>query len=423
MTRLQAPVPEARSTGTVLGPEFVRGDGPWLFTEDGTAWFDGTSGSGAATLGHQHTAVTAAAAEQLLRITHTGCKLGSDARTRMVTAIGRISPYDEPAVLPTATGAEAVESALKIARAATGHRAVVAFRHGYHGKTAGALALTWRDEFKPHSDLPAHAVVRADLPDPRRPSADDAQTFAAHLSAALDRADQLGGTAAVVLEPVQVTEGILEVAPVLLDEIARQAHSRGALLVLDEIYTGLGRAGRLFTAELMAERPDLTLLGKTLGNGFPVGAVVGERHVVDALPPGVQTSTFSGHPVSCAAAAAVLDTVRSEALPARALALGARMAADLGALAARYPWIASVRTVGALAAFDCARDGGPDPVRARAVTRAALHGRLLLFGGGPEGASVKIVPPALLDDDAYRSLAAGLADAVALADSGSEALT
>ncbi|CAM5626828.1 Aspartate aminotransferase family protein OS=Streptomyces rimosus subsp. rimosus (strain ATCC/ DSM 40260 / JCM 4667 / NRRL 2234) OX=1265868 GN=SRIM_004235 PE=3 SV=1 [Streptomyces rimosus subsp. rimosus] len=217
----------------------------------------------------------------------------------------------------------------------------------------------------------------------------------------------------MILEPVQVTEGVLDVAPELLDEIARQAHSRGALLILDEIYTGLGRAGRLFTAELMTEKPDLTLLGKTLGNGFPVGAVVGERAVVDALPPGVQTSTFSGHPVSCAAAEAVLDVVVREDLAGRAQQLGKRLRADLDALAARHPWMRAVRTTGALAAFDCVRDGRPVPELARAVTGNALRGRLLLFGGGPEGASVKIVPPALLDDDGYRFLIDTLGTAVA----------
>lgn len=158
---------EARSTGSTLGPDFSTGSGPWLRTEDGTAWFDGTSGSGAATLGHQHPDVTAAAMAQLNRLTHTGCKVGSDARTRLVERIGALSPYREPAVLPTATGAEAVESALKIARAATGHQAVVTFRHGYHGKTAGALALTWRSEFKTYSAPQPDHVVTAALPDPR----------------------------------------------------------------------------------------------------------------------------------------------------------------------------------------------------------------------------------------------------------------
>ncbi|MEU8827792.1 aspartate aminotransferase family protein [Streptomyces sp. NPDC048636] len=420
----RTPAEEARSTGTTLGPVFHSGQGPWLTAEDGTTWFDATSGSGAATLGHQHPAVVAAATAQLNRLVHTGCKLGSDARTRLVRRLGGLSPYRTPAVLPTVTGAEAVETALKVARAATGHRAVVGFTHGYHGKTAGALGLTWRAEFKEYSALPSDTVVTATLPDPRtdRPEGPEAVAALRHsLEEALDAADHLGGTAAVVLEPIQVTEGLLIVEPPLLDEIARAAHARGALLVLDEIYTGLGRAGRMFTAELMAETPDLTLVGKTLGNGFPLAAVVGERAVLDALPAGVQTSTFSGSPLSCAAAEAVLDVVVGEEVPTLARELGDRLATDLAKLAVRFPWMSAVRTAGALAAFDCVTEGRPDPALAQAVRAAASRGRLLLFGGGPEGATIKIVPPALLEERDYRFLAEGLTAAVAAADYGEEA--
>ena len=410
------PVAEARSTGTTLGPPFHTGAGPWLYTEDGTAWFDGTSGSGAATLGHGHPAVTAAAVAQLNRLTHTGCKMGSTARADLVRRLGELSPYRAPAVLPTVTGAEAVESALKIARAATGRRAVVSFTHGYHGKTAGALALTWRADFKRYSVLSSDAVVTATLPDPRAGDPAGQRSPAAGLAAALDAADRQGGAAAVVLEPIQVTEGILVVPPASLDEIARTAHARGALFVLDEIYTGLGRAGRMFTTELMTEPVDLILVGKTLGNGFPIAAVVGEREVVDALPAGVQTSTFSGSPLSCAAASAVLETLAAQDVPGRARALGAQLATDLEKLAAQFPWMAAVRTAGALAAFDCVRDGRYDPALARAVRGSALGARLLLFCGGPEEATVKIVPPALLEERDYRFLADNLATAVAEAE-------
>jgi 4-aminobutyrate aminotransferase/(S)-3-amino-2-methylpropionate transaminase len=415
-TKVSAPQ-EALSTRTTFDPIFERGAGPWLYDENGTAWFDGTSGSGAATLGHQHPAVIGAATAQVSRLVHTGCKLGSGARADLIRRLGELSPYSEPAVLPTVTGAEAVETALKIARAATGHRNVVAFMHGYHGKTAGALGLTWREEFKTYSVLPSDAVVTASLPDPRRKRPEGANAMAA-VAAALDAADRNGGTAAVVLEPIQVTEGLLIVCPELLDEIARLARARGALLILDEIYTGLGRAGRMFTSELMAEAPDLTLVGKTLGNGFPIGAVLGECEVVNALPAGVQTSTFSGSPLSCAAACAVLETVVGQNLPARARELGERLAVDLGKLVERFSWIDAPRTAGGMAAFDCMRDDRPSPALARAVRDAALCARLLLFGGGPDGATIKIIPPVLLEESEYRFLVDALAAAVEEADPG-----
>ncbi|GAA3302794.1 aspartate aminotransferase family protein [Dactylosporangium vinaceum] len=395
---------EARSTGTTLGPAFAAGTGPWLYTAAGEAWFDGTSGSGAVTLGHQHPAVTAAVIAQAGRLLHTGCKLGSDARAGLVARLAARAPYHDPAVLPTATGAEAVESALKVARAATGRRPVVGFRYGYHGKTAGALALTWRAEFKRYS-APAGDVFTAELPDPRSGPA-DLDHFARHLAAVLSAA---GDPAAIVVEPIQVTEGVLEVAPAVLDEIARQARARGALLVLDEIYTGLGRAGRMFAATT----PDLTLVGKTLGNGLPIAAVLGERAVLDALPAGVQTSTFSGHPLACAAASAVLDVIATQDVPGRAAALGARLRRELEALAARHTWIGAPRAVGGLAAFDCVSGGQPQPALARAVLAAAARRRLLLFGGGPEGATVKVVPPVLLDPRDEDRLIEGVSGAVA----------
>jgi 4-aminobutyrate aminotransferase/(S)-3-amino-2-methylpropionate transaminase len=405
---------EARSTGTTIGPRFISGQGPFLQADDGSRWFDGTSGSGAATLGHQHPGVTAAVAAQLTRLTHTGCKLMSSARVEFVDRLAALAPYRDPAVLPTVTGAEAVEAALKVARAVTGRRAMVAFRHAYHGKTAGALALTWREEFQRYTVLAADTVLRAELPDPRGPALPGLVDFAARLTEALDKADLVGGAAAVILEPVQVTEGVLKVSAELLDEIARQAEARGALLILDEIYTGLGRAGRLFTSELMTAAPDLTLLGKTLGNGFPIAAVVGERAVIDALPAGVQTSTFSGHPVSCAAASAVLDTLVLQDVAGKARDIGRRLEADLDELTARHQWLSAPRVVGGLAAFDCVDAmGRADSGRAATVLTNAARERLLLFGGGPEGATVKIVPPVLLTDDEYRFLSDALGRAIA----------
>ncbi|MEV4640382.1 aspartate aminotransferase family protein [Actinoplanes sp. NPDC049548] len=405
---------EAVSTRPGPGTSFVRATGPWLIDAAGLDHFDATSGSGAATLGHQHPAVISEVTAQLGALVHTGCKLGSAARERFVAALGAILPYADPAVLPTATGGEAVEAALKVARAATGGRAVVGFRYGYHGKTAGALALTWRQSFKDFSAPPDPSVLRAELPDPRGPV--DLPAALDGFDRVLEQAAELGGLAAVVLEPVQVTEGVLAVPPELLDALAIRTRAAGGLFVLDEIYTGLGRCGQMFYGDLMTSPPDLTLLGKTLGNGFPIAAVTGERRILDVLPSGVQTSTFSGHPVSCAAATAVIETVLAADVPARAADLGERLAEDLAKLAARHPWLRGVRTVGALAAMDCADGDVPGSRLATAVAQGAADRRLLLFTGGPEGATIKIVPPVLLAETEYHQLLERLAGALLAAE-------
>jgi len=282
-------------------------------------------------------------------------------------------------------------------RAATGRRAVMSFPRAFHGKTAGALSFSSRQDLKRYSALP-NALVGPPLPS----SAADVELFLDDLVAVLD-GDAEGAIAAVIVEPVQVTEGVFVVEPDLLDEIAARVHASGALLVLDEIHTSIGRAGRLFCSDDMSSPPDIILVGKALGNGFPIAAVTGEREILDALPSGVQTSTFSGHPVSAAAAVAVLDAVEQEQVVARACALGARLEDWLRTAAARHEWVGEVRTKGALAAFDCVLGDAPAPWLASHFRQSAADAGLLLFPGGAAGNTVKLVPPMLLDatDEAF----------------------
>lgn len=388
---------EAASTSPTFNYRFVSAAGPWLIDEAGRRFFDGTSGSGAVGLGHQYPPVIAAAVAQIERLVHTGCKIGSAPRHDLIERLGAITPFAEPCVMPTATGTEAVEAALKVARAKTGRRAVMSFPHAFHGKTAGSLSLSSRRDLKRYSVLP-HALIGPPLPS----STADTAAFLDALTAILDGGAQ-GGVAAVIVEPVQVTEGVYVVEPGLLDDIAARVHACGALFVLDEIHTGIARAGRLFCSDDMVSPPDLLLVGKALGNGFPIAAVTGEREILDALPSGVQTSTYSGNPVSAAAALAVLDAVEQEQVVTRARLLGTRMEDCLRAAAARHQWVGEIRVKGALAAFDCVLDGAPAPRLAARFRESAADAGLLLFPGGVAGNSVKIVPPMLLDpaDEAF----------------------
>lgn len=400
----------------------LRGSGPWLDAADGRRYFDATAGSGAILLGHQHPDVIAAAQAQVAALVHTGCKINSAPRAAFVEALGRIAPFERCAVLPSVIGTEAVESALKIARAYTGRRSVVAFDFAYHGKSAGALALTWRRSFKPYSVLDEGQVLVA--PHPSFRAARDPELRAAalqRLREVLERAREQGSPpAAIILEPIQVTEGVHDPGPDFIRGVIELAHEHGALAILDEIYTGVGRCGHLFYADRLAGAgapagpgalPDLLIVGKSLGNGFPISAVLGPEEIVNALPPGVQTSTYSGGPVACAAASAVIEIVTRRRVWEASRQVGERAQAALRELAAGCPFIVDVRGEGTLLAFDLVTpEGAPAPRLATAfVERAQAHG-VLLFKGGREEASIKIVPPALLEADAERFLYSALAE-------------
>jgi 4-aminobutyrate aminotransferase-like enzyme len=275
----------------------------------------------------------------------------------------------------------------------------VAFTHAFHGKSSGALTVTWRESLKAYSNLSGADVFRASFP---RPGAGEEGVTAAlaDLDRLLGEAAAAGNPpAAVILEPIQVTEGVQIPGPRFLDGVIERARRAGALAVFDEIYTGFGRAGSLFYCERLGERPDLLLVGKSLANGFPLAAVIGEAEVVNALPAGVQTSTFSGHPVSCAAALAVIDLVLERRLWEEAARRGGELRTALEGMAARHEPIVHPRGEGMLLAFDFARDdGSPAPELARDFLAAARRERLLLFGGGVDGATVKIVPPVVMSD-------------------------
>jgi 4-aminobutyrate aminotransferase-like enzyme len=415
---------ESRSTGSFDCPPFTRGQGPWLYDQEGNSWFDGTAGSGALSLGHNPPEVLDAVRRQLDRLVHTGCKLNSDVRAELMARLCALAPFDRAAALPAVVGTEAVESALKVARAATGRRSVVAFHHAFHGKSSGSLALTWRESFKAYSNLRHDDVFRSSFPAAGAAGAvvaDDAGVDSAlgELEEILARAAAAGNPpAAVILEPIQVTEGVQIPGARFLEGVIDLARGAGALVIFDEIYTGFGRSGALFYCQKLSRRPDLLLVGKSLGNGFPISAVLGEAEVINALPSGVQTSTYSGHPLASAAALAVIDVVLERRLWEEAARRGAELLAALRGMAARHPFVVRPRGEGMLLAFDLVQDSGaPAPDLAREFLAAARRERLILFGGGVDGATVKLVPPVVLADEEAAFLSRTLlaaADRIAL---------
>lgn len=373
--------------------------GCWLFDASGHRYFDGSGGSGAVNLGHQYPAVIEALLKQTTRLLHTGWNLQSDVRTDAVNKLGAFSPYERCGVLLTVTGAEAIEAAIKIARAHTGRHVLVAFEHSYHGKTAGSLGVTWRKTFKKFNP-DSNEIIFAHFPllhreeDESQPQAclEDLRT----LTKRLGDEDRL--PAAFMIEPVQASEGILPAGTAFLKGLLELAKSIGSLVVYDEIYTGFGRCGLRFYGSVEGLRPDLMVVGKALGNGLPISAVIGSEEVLEALPPGHHTSTFSGNPLCCAAARAVLDVMKTEEPWLRADAIGSVIKEALSELSNRYSFISQPRGEGLMLGFDCLdREGKPAPEITKALAREALHQKVILRYGGFQESTIKLTPPLLMN--------------------------
>lgn len=375
-------------------PVFVRGEGPWLIDAAGARWLDLVGGSAVAALGHGHPAHRMAIAEALdTGIMHTGTRLPSPFRARLYTELEQVLPTHLDTVHLANSGAEAIETALKAAMYATGKRHFIAFEGGYHGRTLGALALTHADRLRtPYEPWTRPWVTFC-------PYADTDAEAAPALAALEDRIAGAGApVAAVVLEAVQGVSGIRGPSVAFLQGVEALCHAHGALLILDEIWSGLGRSGRMCAFDHAGIAPDLVVLGKGLSASLPLSAVAGRGAILKAWPPGAHTSTFMGNPLACAAAAATLRVLRENDLPARAEAeIAPAMRVSLDPLAANGP-ARAVRVVGAQAAVDLG-----DVARSKDVQRRALREeRLLVYGGGRDGECVMVLPPLTIEIETLR---------------------
>jgi acetylornithine/LysW-gamma-L-lysine aminotransferase len=283
----------------------VRGLGAEVWDDQGRRYIDCIGGQGSANLGHCHPAVVRAIQEQAERLITCPNMLGNDMRDTLLRRLAEIMPPGMDRFFLCNSGTEAVEAAIKAARLATKRPGMVAARRGFHGRTLGALSVTWEKAYRePFEPL---------VPGARFVPYDDI----AALDAALDETVGL-----VLLEPVQGEGGVYPASPGYLRAAADLCCERGALLALDEIQTGFGRTGTMFSCEQDGVVPDLMCMAKSIAGGLPMGAVAfGPR--VESFPPGAHGSTFGGSPVICAAAIAAVDALVDEGLPARAAETGA----------------------------------------------------------------------------------------------------
>jgi len=370
----------------------VRGDGATVWDDAGNAYVDLVAGVAVNALGHAHPAVVEAVSRQVATLGHTSNLVANEPSLRLAERLLALTGRDGRVFFAN-SGAEANEAAFKMARR-TGRPAVVAADGAFHGRTMGALALTGQPAKRaPFEPLPGGVSFV--------PYGD-----AAALTAAVD-----GGTAAVVLEPV-LGEGGVVPAPAGYLETAREVtRASGALLVLDEVQTGIGRTGAWFAHQSAGVEPDVLTLAKGLGGGLPVSACLAFGDAAALLQPGQHGTTFGGNPVSCAAALAVLDTIEADGLLQRAESLGKALSAGITGLG--HPLVATVRGSGLMLGIVLTA-----PVAAEVETAARKHG-FLVNAVAPD--VVRLVPPLVLTDpqaDSFLSALPKVLDAASAAAAG-----
>jgi 4-aminobutyrate aminotransferase len=395
----------------VPSPRLVvsRAEGATITDVDGRAFLDFVGGIGCQNLGHGLDAVVEAIHAQADRYLHQMAAVGSyEPYVEVCEKLAELSPCPGPqkSVLVN-SGAEAVENAVKVARAYTGRPAVLVFDYAFHGRTLLCMTMTSKLIYKKGFGPFAPEVYRTPAPYPYRGvSTDDALGALQRLF----RSDLDPATVAcAVLEPVQGEGGFIPMTEEFPARLAELLDRHGILFVDDEVQAGCGRTGRMWAIEHYGVEPDLVVSGKSLGGGLPLAAVTGRAEIMDAPEVGGLGGTFGGNPVSCAAAAVVLDQLSRPHVLARAEVLGERLRTELEALQERIEEIGEVRGIGPMLAIELVTDreskAPAGELVARTVAEAYDRG-LLLLAAGLDGNVIRLLPPLNLpDEDVERGLA------------------
>ena len=376
---------------------------------DGNVYLDFAGGIGTLNVGHSHPDVVAAISRQAASYTHTCAHVMTpEPYIQLAKRLCDIAPgRGSKKALLVNSGAEAVENAIKIARASTGRKAIISFENSFHGRTNLALALTgklrpYRQNFGPF----AGDIHTASYPYCYRaghslnePCTCDWEEALARLFVTRVAPEDV---AAVIVEPVQGEGGFVVPPPDFLPQLRRICSENGILLIADEIQTGFGRTGRMFACEHYGLEPDLVLIAKSLAGGLPLAAVVGRAEVMDAPQPGGLGGTYGGNPVACAAALAVLDIYEREGLVARALTLGDMARERMRRWQEAYPLVGDVRGLGAMMAMELVsdrRDRTPATAEAAEILVGARERGLILIKAGLYDNVIRLLMPLVTTED------------------------
>ncbi|PIY27479.1 MAG: 4-aminobutyrate--2-oxoglutarate transaminase [Comamonadaceae bacterium CG_4_9_14_3_um_filter_60_33] len=400
MARRRAAIP--RGVGQSHEVFIARGDNAEVWDVEGKRYIDFAGGIAVLNTGHCRPEIKEAVKAQIDLYTHTCFQvLAYEPYVELAERFNALAPGDfAKKTLFLSTGAEAVENAIKIARAHTKRAGVIAFTSGYHGRTLLTLALTgkvapYKLGFGP---FPGE-IFHAQFPDAAHGvNVDDAIRS---VESIFKNDIEASHVAAIIVEPVQ-GEGGFNVAPFdFLQRLRALCDQHGIVMIADEIQTGAGRTGTWFAIEQSGVAPDLITMAKSMAGGYPISGVVGRAEIMDAPAAGGLGGTYAGSPVACAAALAVLDVFEKENLLERSRQLGARMMHSLKAMAGKHKCVTDVRGLGAMVAIELCKDGDPNQPSAdmaKALAAEATRRGLILLTCGTYGNVVRILVPLTASD-------------------------
>ena len=370
---------------------FQRGEGVWLFDEQGNRYLDALSGIAVCGLGHAHPAVAAAVAEQAGRLVHTSNLYQVPLQERLAAELCRIAGMDSAFFCNS--GAEANEAAIKLARLHASQRGsreplIMVAEGAFHGRTMATLTATGSRRVQAGFEPLLPGFVRVPYGD---------------LEAAARVARNAPGLCAVLVEPIQGEGGIRLAPPGYLQGLREMCDRNGWLLMLDEVQTGMGRTGQWLACQHEDVRPDVVTLAKGLGNGVPIGACLARGVAADVFQPGSHGSTFGGGPLACSAALAVIDTIDSQGLVERAGRLGQRLVERLRERLSGIDGVQEVRGRGLMVGIVLDRPCGE-------LVSQALERRMLI--NVTAGQVVRLLPPLVIAEEQLDALAAELSELI-----------
>ena len=409
-------------------PVFVEATEPAAIVDvDGNRFIDFAGGLGVLNLGRGNARIVRAITEQVERFVHECFHVTMyPGYVELAEALNRVTPgdHDKKTMLAN-SGAEAVENAVKVARYATGRRAVICFSNGFSGRTLMGMTLTAKDIYKRGYGPFAPEVYRVPFPYEYRPpfetAASVSEACATYLADMIDHELGPEQVAAIVIEPVQGEGGFVVCPPEFMAMLRSICDERGIMLIDDEIQSGMGRTGKMFAIEHYDVVPDLVTTAKSLGAGLPISGITGPAEAMDAPHVGGLGGTYGGNPVACAAALAVIEELESTDILQRANEQAATIREHLDPLADELNLVGEVRGLGPMIGLELVTDGDtkePAALAAAAVVKRCHENGLLILKCGTYDNVVRLLAPLVIpDDDLHKGLDT-LVDALRWADGG-----